>query len=295
MSNSGHPGLWFRSTARRVLPRPVRALVKKGLMLSESATESILLVFHKSGKSIPTPPVKFRALVNGGWIDATGHASIGREMLGLLRDHCGLDSSSVVLDIGCGCGRIATPIAGYLKDGIYHGVDIVKPMVDWCNANISTRAPRFHFHHADLRNTLYRAEGQPADRYTFPFPDGVFDVIFATSVFTHLVPASANQYAKEISRLLKPESGRGLLTFFLLNDEFRRRRKKAILDFPYQCDGYCVVDRDNPEGVVAYEEADASAMLRNASLSIEQLSLGQWSLNPGWTSQDAFVVSRRTL
>jgi SAM-dependent methyltransferase len=293
MSNSGHPDLWFWSRARRGLPRPVRALVNKGLILSESATESILAVFHQPGKSIPAPPVKFRALVHGGWIDAAGHASIGREVFGLLRDHCGLGSSSFVLDIGCGCGRVATPIAAYLKDGVYHGVDIVKPMVDWCKANISTRAARFHFHHADLSNTFYRVEGQPADRYIFPFPDGAFDVVFATSVFTHLVPASANQYAKEVARLLKPKSGRGLLTFFLLNDEFRCRRKEAKLDFRYRCDGYCVVDRNNPEAVVAYEEADASAMLRNASLSIEQLSLGQWSQNPGWTFQDAFVVSKQ--
>lgn len=293
MGNSGHLDQWFRSTVRQVLPMPVRALVKKGLMRSEEFYEQHLVVFHRPETSIPTPPVKFRALVHGGWISAAGHASIGREMFDLLRDHCGLDSSSVVLDIGCGCGRIATPIAGYLKDGVYHGVDIVKPMVDWCNENISTRAPRFHFHHADVSNTLYRAEGQPADSYTFPFPDAAFDVIFATSVFTHLVPASAHQYAKEVARLLRPKNGRGFLTFFLLNDEFRLRRKQAKVDFPHQCDGYWVADRDNPEAVVAFEEADASAMLRNASLSVEQFSPGQWSLNPGWTFQDVFIVSRQ--
>jgi SAM-dependent methyltransferase len=166
--------------------------------------------------------------------------------------------------------------------------------VDWCKANISTRTSHFHFHHADLSNTRYRTEeGQPADSYVFPFPDGTFDVIFATSVFTHLIPASAKQYAREVARLLKPESGRGLLTFFLTNDGFRRRREAAKVAFPLQCDGYSVNVRDNPEAVVAYEEADACAMLRNASLSIEELSLGQWSLNPGWTHQDVFVVSRR--
>jgi hypothetical protein len=51
---------------------------------------------------------------------------------------------------------------------------------------------------------------QRADRYVFPFPDETFDVIFATSVFTHSVPASARQYAREIARLLKSRSGRPL-------------------------------------------------------------------------------------
>jgi SAM-dependent methyltransferase len=164
----------------------MRALFKKGLIFSESAAESTLTLFHKRGKSIPAPPVKFRTLVHGTWISAADHARIGLEIFGHLRNHCGLDRSSVVLDIGCGCGRIATPIAEYLKDGVYHGVDIVKPMVDWCNENISPQAPRFYFHHADLSNTLYRAEGRSADRYLFRFPDGTFDVIFAASVFTHL-------------------------------------------------------------------------------------------------------------
>jgi SAM-dependent methyltransferase len=184
-------------------------------------------------------------------------------------------------------------MSSYLTDGVYHGVDIVKPMVDWCKANISTRVPNFYFHHADLSNTLYRVEGESAEGYVFPFADGTFDVIFATSVFTHLVVGSANQYAKEVARLPKPRAGRALLTFFLTNDKYRSRLKTLGMDFPYQFDGYSVANKANPEAVVAYEEADASAMLRNASLSIEGLSQGQWSGNPGWTFQDVFLVSRQ--
>ena len=195
---------------------------------------------------IPTPPAKFRALVNGGPIDAEHHARIGQHFLVLLREHCGLKSSSVVLDIGCGCGRIATPLAKYLSEGTYHGVDIMESMIDWCKTNISTRVPNFHFHHADLSNSLYRSEGRTSDSYVFPFPDEMFDIIFATSVFTHLVPASANQYAREIARLLKTGTGRAFLTFYLTNDGVRQRRDTLPFSF-HQCDGYGVVDRANPE------------------------------------------------
>ena len=285
---------WLGSALRRLLPAPVRAGARKALALPEGASDRIQTALHDRGRLIPSPPASFRALVNGSPIAAAEHARIGRDVFELLRERCGLEPSSVVLDIGCGCGRVATPIAEYLTDGSYHGVDIVEPMLDWCRKNISARAPRCHFHHADLRNTLYREQGQTADGYVFPFPDASFDVIYATSVFTHLVPASANQYAREVARLLKPDTGRALLTFFLTNDAFRRRRSDAKVDFPYPCDGYSVRDRSNPEAVLAYEEGDAVAMLHDAGLSIEELSLGRWSLHPGWTFQDAFLVSRRT-
>lgn len=271
----------------------MRAFVRKGLVPLERASDNIATALFDRGKPIPTPPAKLRALVHGMPIDAAGHARIGRENFDLLRERCDLKPSSVVLDIGCGCGRVATPIAEYLTDGSYHGIDIVEPMIAWCRSEISTRYPRFRFHHADLSNTLYRKDGQTADGYVFPFPDETFDVIFAMSVFTHLLPASANQYAREVARLLKPETGRGLLSFFLTNDAFRRRRNASKVKFPHQCDGYSVRDRSNPEAVIAYEEADAVGMLQNASLSIEELSLGRWSLHSGWTFQDVFLVSRQ--
>jgi hypothetical protein len=56
-------------------------------------------------------------------------------------------------------------------------------------------------------------------------------------------------------------------------------------------DGYSVGYASNPEAVVAYEEGVARRMLEDASLTIEHLSLGGWSQNPGWTWQDAFLVS----
>jgi SAM-dependent methyltransferase len=240
---------------------------------------------------IPIPPPEFRALVNGQPIAEEHHAQIGLELFDLLRDRCSLKPSSIVLDIGCGCGRVATPLAGYLRDGVYHGVDIVRPMVRWCQKNITVRYPDFHFHHADLANTLYRDKGRRADQYVFPFPDETFDVVFATSVFTHLVPASAHQYAREIARLLRPRSGRALVTFYLINQAVRAREENLTMRFPHQCDGYSVGYPNNPEAVIAYEENVARRMLENASLTIEDLSLGKWSQNPGWTWQDAFLLS----
>jgi SAM-dependent methyltransferase len=243
------------------------------------------------GTPIPVPPQELRTLVGGQPISEEYHAQIGSHLFELLRDRCDLQHSSTVLDIGCGCGRVATPLAPFLTDGVYHGVDIVLPMVKWCQKNITVRHPNFYFHHADLTNTYYSRRGRQASKYVFPFGDETFDVIFATSVFTHLVPASAQQYAREISRLLKPKSGRALLTFFLTNDAVRARQEALTMKFAFERDGYSAGYADNAEACLAYEESVARRMLEDASLTIEHLSLGCWSQNPGWTGQDAFLLS----
>jgi ubiquinone/menaquinone biosynthesis C-methylase UbiE len=265
-------------SALRLLPTPIR-------LMARNAWDEVTTAIYSVGKPIPTPPAKFRALVNGGSIDPEGHALIGREMFELVRQHCELQPSSIVLDIGCGCGRVATPLASYMTSGTYHGVDIVQPMVEWCKQNISRPFPNFYFHHANLSNTLYRQQGRDADSYVFPFSDRMFDVIFATSVFTHLVPNSAKQYAKEVARMLKP-SGRAMITFFL--EDNKSETPRIVF---HRCDGYSVVDISNPEAAIAYDETEARSMLSNAGLSVEELSRGQWSGHSGWTFQDVFIVA----
>ena len=70
-------------------------------------------------------------------------------------------------------------------------------MVEWCVANISSGYPNFHFCHAELSNTLYPGGSEDAASFVFPYLDGAFDMVFAMSVFTHLVPASAQNYIDE--------------------------------------------------------------------------------------------------
>jgi len=256
----------------------------------------------------PTPPAEFRTLVHGGPISEEDHIKIGKAIFEMVKQGCSLTPSSTVLDIGCGCGRIAVPMACYLTSGVYHGVDIVKPMVDWCASQITSRHPNFHFHHADLTNTLYSATGQSnfhfdhadltntldsatgqsAASYVFPFPDKTFDVIFATSVFTHLVKDSAQQYLNEIARMLKPRTGLALLSFFLLSKNRPHRTRNGML---FSCDGYSVIDKDNPEHIVVFEESAIREMMRMAGLKVRVTYLVQPSDDPeDWSGQDTFIV-----
>jgi SAM-dependent methyltransferase len=242
----------------------------------------------------PLPPQEFMDAVAGASTTAEMHIAVGKHIHDLVVKHCHIRENNLILDIGSGCGRAASQFMGEVS-GEYHGFDVMRPMVEWCRVNISSRDGKFYFHHADLSNTLYRGGCGDAANYIFPFANNTFDVVFATSVFTHLVPASANQYAREIYRVLRP-GARALLTFFLINDEWRRKisgGSTTVIQFPHQCDGYRTNSIDNPEAVLAYEQDDAIRILKSAGLRIEEISLGIWSENAdGWSGQDVMLVTK---
>ncbi|XHX81155.1 MAG: methyltransferase domain-containing protein [Stenomitos frigidus ULC029] len=115
-----------------------------------------------------------------------------------------LQPDEKVLDIGCGIGRMAVPLTNYLsKKGGYWGFDIVKSGIDWCQSHISPRFSNFHFQHSDVYNSHYNPSGRSqAQNFQFPFNEESFDFIFLTSVFTHMLPSSLENYLSEISRVL---------------------------------------------------------------------------------------------
>jgi len=239
--------------------------------------------------SVPLPPQEFIDAVGGGDFRA-----IGLHVYELVRDRCGVQPDHRMLDIGSGCGRVAVHFMDYLSEaGRYEGFDIVEPMVAWCNAHISSVCPNFRFQHAALTNTLYSKTGGDPSTYRFPYDDDSFDVLFATSVFTHLVPRSAEHYASEVARVLKP-GGKGLLTFYVINDEFRRQRAEGadIMAFGFPHDDYSLMDDANPEAVIAYEDYRARDILTAAGLTIADMSYGFWRKPGGWTYQDAFLVTK---
>lgn len=88
-----------------------------------------------------------------------------------------------IAEWGCGLGRLAAHIA---PDHDYTGFDIDPSSVEWCRA---------HLPGAYLLNAA-----QPP----LPAGDGVFDVVFAVSIFTHLSEAAHVAWRDEILRVLKP-------------------------------------------------------------------------------------------
>src|SRR4051794_28383963 len=148
--------------------------------------------------------------------------SIGEAVVRDLVTHAGLTPDMRVLDVGCGCGRVAAALTRFLSPaGSYEGFDVIPELVAWCEREIAPRFPRFNFQVADVYNGEYRPDQTtPATQYRFPYADASFDFVFLISVFTHMLPDDVYHYLGEIARVMKP-GGRVYASYFLLDDESR--------------------------------------------------------------------------
>ncbi len=149
---------------------------------------------------LPMPPPYFVTLVAGvpsqRWFSEHGRRHA--QMMAALAAEEGVDlfASASVLDIGCGCGRIARWLAGRVEagGGRFTGVDIQAPLVEWCAEALPGR---YHV------NAIGAA---------LPVADASVDVAYAYSVATHLTRRSLQRLLADVARVLRP-GGVAIVTF----------------------------------------------------------------------------------
>jgi glycosyltransferase involved in cell wall biosynthesis/ubiquinone/menaquinone biosynthesis C-methylase UbiE len=199
-----------------------------------------------------------------------------------LIDHACLRPDERVLDMGCGIGQKARALAKYLSStGSYEGIDIVASGIDWCRKQYA-RYPNFNFKLADIYSAHYNPSGKyRAYEYKFPYSDQEFDLVFLSSVFTHMLPRDMENYFTEISRVLKP-GGRCVITFFLLNPESLRCIGAGLnsikVPLRYECEAeMCLIaKKESPETTVAHEERYVRSLYDRNGLSIVESTYGSW-------------------
>lgn len=142
--------------------------------------------------------------------------SIG-EAYAQIATHFAPSGASLVLDIGCGGGKMArffvmNPRVRYV------GLDVFQPAITWCKAAFAAW-PRFEFHHLDVHSAMYNPTGQmQPENAVLPVASGSVDIAICGSLFTHLLEPAFRRYMAELRRVLARPLLPGL-----------RRRGRAIV------------------------------------------------------------------
>ena len=242
------------------------------------------------------PLVPPRRLLFDGPRDPQVFLANGREFLGHYRDLCQLGRDEDILDIGSGIGRKTVPLTSYLsQQATYVGLDVNRRGVRWCREHISKRFPHFRFEHIDVFNRRYHPAGTVEDKdFRLPFAAASFDFVVLASVFTHMFPAGVEQYLREIDRVLRPETGRCLISFFLLEPESERGIAAGASDyrFAHRRDRHAIEDPSRPEDAVAYDEAYVHRIYAAAGLEVAAIHRGSWCGRSRCVSYQDLVVGK---
>ncbi|MBP1690868.1 MAG: methyltransferase domain protein [Bacteroidetes bacterium] len=277
----------MKTGLRGMLPQSLRLFLRKVYYAPRDIIETI-----KGNRSGLIPPTRMIKSIGGG-----DFRKGGEEFLKLFIDIGGLKRTDAVLDVGCGVGRMAIPLTSWLDaTARYEGFDITPEEIRWCQKHITPRFPNFHFRHSDVYSHVYNPTAKTrASEYRFPFGDAMFDFVFLTSVFTHMLPADLENYLAEIARVLKP-GGRSFITYFLLNNESREllRQGRSTLDFKFQLDGCMTTDMGAPESALAYSEESVRILNTKHGLEVgPRIWYGFWCGRSEHTSYQDIVVSTR--
>ncbi len=196
------------------------------------------------------PKYSIRVRSNGvtGQFGGGRFARFGALIASYLQRYAGVTPSSRVLEIGCGCGRVAQGLVPLLEDGHYTGLDVERVALDAARSNRRLVGKAFRLEHLDVQNPEYNPGGRaPAESFRFPLESGSFDVVFLISVFTHMLDGGVRNYIGEIARLLAP-GGRCLVSAFLMDHGVLGQG----LEFTYRTEVYWSVQKEMPEKAVGY-------------------------------------------
>lgn len=252
---------------RRLVPS-VPVLARTPLAALLDVADSYVRRGHPEWAKLP--PASLRMRIGVGNRILNNHDEFIAQANGLVRDLSErgyLATDSQVLELGCGCGRNARAFAAFLNaGGSYTGQDVDAEMIAWCQQNLAT--DKVSFHHADLMSLVYNPNGKSVTDYRFPGPDHSLSLIFAVSVFSHLLYRDAEHYIREGSRVLKKD-GLFHMTWFVM--DFIRPILGQRWTFSHAQENCYVESLRYPEAAVAFDLAVIQRLLDENGLALHKL------------------------
>jgi SAM-dependent methyltransferase len=192
----------------------------------------------------------------------------------------GLQARDSIIDVGCGCGRLAYGLHEWFP-GRYVGVDITPSLIEFCQK----RFPRFEFYHLNAYSEYFNPHGSTdPEAARIPLPDASFDLAVLFSVYTHLLPDTFQRVTADVSRLVKP-GGRCLASFFLLDET----SELATFSFAHERPGCRIEKPESPEFAVGYARQFVDEAFAAAGFRVREARRGSWTGVPGLSFQDQLV------
>jgi SAM-dependent methyltransferase len=120
---------------------------------------------------------------------------------------------ATILDLGCGCGRVARFLIENQRVERYIGFDVIRENIGWARQYLAPQwGGKCELYWFDVYSAEYNPSGAlPANQLVIPCETGAADIVFAASLFTHLLEPDAIHYLQEIRRVLSPR-GKAILS-----------------------------------------------------------------------------------
>lgn len=178
------------------------------------------------------------------------------------RELVALDSR--IVDIGVGCGRYAHHLRDYEFKGLrfqghYWGIDIDEEMLAWCRQRFDTE--RFSFIKSSHQSATYLNQQGSKSFYRIPLEDGSVDLVFSTSLYTHLLEEELRNYTQEACRILAPGKSMAMYAFCIDHPPPSINGRHT---FSHRLGAAHVESVHNPEAAVAYTSSFLTEMCREA-------------------------------
>jgi SAM-dependent methyltransferase len=159
-----------------------------------------------TNKNIITPQIRFMLQGYNYWLHKFADGTA--------------DLNSSIVDIGCGCGKLAAALRDYdfhgdRFRGHYYGFDADREMIEWCQRYFPPN--HFTFVHVNPKSSVYNPGGSVLQVKLEPCRDSSVDLAISNSLFSHLLAEDVKNYLKESFRVLRP-GGKIFMTFFCIDD-----------------------------------------------------------------------------